>query len=81
MSNALHRIHGGADLCLFGLGFDELGGEALAGLQTCRNSSAAAFAASTAHIVFQTAKLRRGVQMFRATRSSAVNRQIITILQ
>jgi hypothetical protein len=24
----------GADLCLFGLGFDELGGEALAGLQT-----------------------------------------------
>jgi hypothetical protein len=32
-------------------------------------------------VVFQSAKLRRGVQMFRAIRSSADNRQIITILQ
>jgi hypothetical protein len=31
--------------------------------------------------VFQTAKLRRGVQMFRATRPSTDNRQITTILQ
>ena len=31
--------------------------------------------------VFQTAKLRCGVQMFRATRSSADDRQIIKILQ
>ena len=32
-------------------------------------------------IVFQTAKLRRGVQMFGATRLSADNRLIIMILQ
>jgi hypothetical protein len=32
-------------------------------------------------VVFQTAKLRRGVQMFRATRPTADSRQIITILQ
>jgi len=32
-------------------------------------------------VVFQTAKLRRGVQMFRAARSSADNRWITTILQ
>ena len=31
-------------------------------------------------VVFQTAKLRRGVRMFRATRSTAGSRQIITIL-
>ena len=31
-------------------------------------------------VVFQTAKLRRGVRMFRATRSTADSRQIITIL-
>jgi hypothetical protein len=30
-------------------------------------------------VVFQTAKLRRGVRMFRATRSTAGSRQIITI--
>ena len=32
-------------------------------------------------VVFQTAKLRRGVQMFRPTRSNANGRQITTILQ
>jgi len=32
-------------------------------------------------VVFQTAKLRRGVQMFRPTRSNADGRQITTILQ
>jgi len=32
-------------------------------------------------VVFQTAKLRRGVQSFRAIRSTADNRQIVTILQ
>src|SRR5215469_3347943 len=46
-----------------------------------RNSSTAALAARTAHGRVQTAKLRRGVQMFRATRSSADTRQITTILQ
>ena len=32
-------------------------------------------------VLFQTAKLRRGVRMFRATRPTADSRQIITILQ
>jgi len=32
-------------------------------------------------VLFQTAKLRRGIQMFRATRSSADDRQITTTLQ
>jgi|SRR6516162_5880134 hypothetical protein len=46
----------------------------------CR-SVAFAHLGATFIVGFQTAKLRHGVQMLRATRSSADNRQIIMILQ
>jgi hypothetical protein len=74
-------IHGRADLRCSVHAFDEVGGEALGGVQTRRNSSAAALAGEPLMVVFQTARLRRGVQMFRATRLNADDRQITAISQ
>ena len=66
---------------LFGLNIGELGGEALPVFKRSAIRLQRHLPQVPLIVVFQTAKFWRGVQMFRATRSNADNRQIITILQ
>ena len=68
-----NESHGCSDRRCSVQAFDELTGEALGGL---RRDCQRGFARKPLIVVFQTAKLWRGIQTFPATRSSADDRQI-----
>src|SRR5215469_4009128 len=75
-------IRGCTDLRCSVQAFDEIGGEAPGGvLKRGAIRLQRHLPREPLMVVFQTAKLRRGVQMFCPTRSNADGRQITTILQ